>query len=108
MSNEPTYSIWVRWPWGAEEICDIPASRFFIGDNPAYRGGPAYDPSRITSFDHVTLDYHFPDPMPVGTPDWLIPATGKTLEVLLVEVGVKEDRPLFEVSRIERPEDLND
>lgn len=102
-----TYPIRVRWPWGSIEIVDVPASQFYVGDDPAYRGGPAYNPDQLKSLEHVTLQYRFPDVMPAGTPAWLMPAGGHTLEVLLEEIGVTDDGdPLFAVARIEKPEDL--
>ena len=104
--SESTYPIRVRWPWGAVETVDVPASQFYVGDDPAYRGGPAYDPNQIQSLNHVTLQYRFPDVMPTGTPDWLLPARGRTLEVLFEETGFADGNPLFTVARIEKPDDL--
>jgi hypothetical protein len=46
--------------------------------------------------------------MPDGTPEWLLPAKGKKLEVLFEEVAFEDGKPVFAVSRIERPTDLND
>src|SRR3954453_20593961 len=101
------YPIRVRWPWGSIEIVDVPASQFYVGDDPAYKGGPAYDPRQTKSLDYVTLQYPFPDVMPAGTPEWLLPAAGKTLEGLLEGGGLSEDaHPLFAVARIEKPEGL--
>lgn len=104
---QSSYPIAVRWPWGIVEIIEVPASQFYVGDNPDYKGGPAYDSSQLKSLEHVTLHYRFPDVMPVGTPEWLLPAAGKTLEVLLEETGATEaGSPLFTVARIEKPDDL--
>jgi hypothetical protein len=44
--------------------------------------------------------------MPLGTPDWLLPARGQSLEVLLEETGFTDGNPLFTVARIEKPDDL--
>ncbi len=105
--SDDTYPIRVRWPWGTVEQLHVSAAQFYIGDDPAYKGGPAYSSRQLKILDHVTLpSYRFPDPMPNGTPEWLLPAAGKTLEVLLEEITENDGQPLFVVSRIEKPDDL--